>query len=608
LKVHVADEEIRLALDARLHAIQDFYKRKATVISLSKTTSFPIPPSLTGNEDFLHRIGDFSKLKTVVSQTSEVFSAQPLTTHEKQRTDSHLYALKRAQAKMNEAIKETHSSPRSSAYFPEDYEEEVISKDRVFGDIPEHILSKDTFWLDEDDPYSTLGSSPSSGSNTEIDRIPTRAEIVQHAWGFYLIINSLICDSRVYDYEFKQIQDDPLYPYLNSLVGIADSGEDGYANENKRVSQVNKAEYADMGSHRICHSLTKDAEKVVPELKAICADLGRKVGTQAIAVGPVKKPSEALLKCERKYGGNPLLVTDYCRASVFVKDVASLLALIEILLSKYNNIVRRIKLSRLKSDHHPLVGGYRDCKINLDVSGHVCEIQLHFVPLWLIKEADGYNHYKKCCEHNVYPSSFDIGRTLAGLSRSELNDFVTISEHDLEITPIESLKDYHEEKIREYFALANLYLRHSMGAKAEYILRRTAKLRSESSSFGRFHAETLLHLELLHKSLKLQHKFKSALAVQSQINKIRKMQRQGKGNDQEPTVSKLCATDQCAAFERVVDMIIDPAKTERQNEMRKNVEVEESRALWLRQRREHFPAMSQSVSQSRDDSENLHSV
>jgi hypothetical protein len=518
-----------------------------------------------------------------------------------------LYALKRAQAKMNEAIKETHSSPRSSAYFPEDDEEEIISKDRVFGDIPEHILSKDTFWLDEDDPYSTLGSSPSSGSNTEIDRIPTRAEIVQHAWGFYLIINSLICDSRVYDYEFKQIQDDPLYPYLNSLVGIADSGEDGYANENKRVSQVNKAEYADMGSHRICHSLTKDAEKVVPELKAICADLGRKVGTQAIAVGPVKKPSEALLKCERKYGGNPLLVTDYCRASVFVKDVASLLALIEIVLSKYTNIVRRIKLSRLKSDHHPLVGGYRDCKINLDVSGHVCEIQLHFVPLWLIKEADGYNHYKKCCEHNVYPSSFDIGRTLAGLSRSELNDFVTISEHDLEITPIESLKDYHEEKIREYFALANLYLRHSMGAKAEYILRRTAKLRSESSSFGRFHAETLLHLELLHKSLKLQHKFKSALAVQSQINKIRKM-RQGKGNDQEPTVSKLCATDQCAAFERVVDMIIDPAKTERQNEMRKNVEVEESRALWLRQRREHFPAMSQSVSQSRDDSENLHSV
>jgi hypothetical protein len=175
------------------------------------------------------------------------------------------------------------------------------------------------------------------------------------------------------------------------------------------------------------------------------------------------------------------------------------------------------------------------------------------------------------------------------------------------------LKDYHEEKIREYFALANLYLRHSMGAKAEFILRRTAKLRSESSSFGCFHAETLLHLELLHKSLKLQHKFKSALAVQSQINKIRKMQRQGKGNDQEPTVSKLCATNQCAAFERVVDMIIDPAKTERQNEMQKNAEVEESRALWLRQRREHFPSMSLSTSQSRDDSEhddseNLHSV
>ena len=61
---------------------------------------------------------------------------------------------------------------------------------------------------------------------------------------------------------------------------------------------------------------------------------------------------------------------DYCCVSFFVKDIASLLALIEIVLSKYAGIVRRIKLSSLKVDHV--------CKINLDI-GHICEIQVHLV-------------------------------------------------------------------------------------------------------------------------------------------------------------------------------------------------------------------------------------
>ena len=149
---------------------------------------------------------------------------------------------------------------------------------------------------------------------------------------------------------------------------------DGYANEHKRISQNIKKEYTDKSPHRICHSLAQDATEALGGLKEICAYIGSKLGMQTMAVGPIKKPSEALLKCEKKYGGNPLLVTDYCRASLFVKDVASLLALIEIVLSKYANIVKRIKLLDMKCDHVPLVGEYRDCKINLDIGGHVCEI------------------------------------------------------------------------------------------------------------------------------------------------------------------------------------------------------------------------------------------
>ena len=586
LKVHLADEEIRLALDARLHAIQDFYKRKATVLSLSKTTSFPAVPyspltPLSNNDDITHRLGDgFPEVKATnnnqgdLTMTPGSLGQSNLNSHVQRREDSHMYALKRAQANMNEAIRAAHSSPTSSSYVPYDNEKEKVMDVREDG-IPNHIFPRETFWDDEDD-----------GSTIETDRPLTSVETAQNAWSYYLNINSLIFDSRVYDYEYEQIQDDPLYPYLNSLVGIADSGEDGFANENKRISQEVRREYADMSSHRICHSLTKDAEKALPELKAICTDLGSQLRIQTMAVGPIKKPSEALLKCEQKYGGDPLLITDYCRTSLFVKDIATLLALIEIVLSKYTSIVRRIKLSTLKSDHNPLVGGYRDCKINLVVSGHICEIQVHLITMWLVNEAGGYSHYKKCCEHNVYPSSFDIGRVLAGLSRDVLTDLVKISEDDMEMTPIESLQQHQEEKIRDYFALASLYLCHSRGAKAEYILRRTAKLRSESNKFGRFHAETLLHLQLLRKSLKLQHKYKSATAVKNQIRKIISMHR--KGDAAEPKLSQLCAVDQCGAFERVCDMVLDPAKTERQNENQKAEIVDESRALWLRMRRKIF--------------------
>jgi len=541
LKVHLADEEIRLALDARLHAIQDFYKRKATVLSLSKTTSFPAVPyspltPLSNNDDITHRLRDgFPTVKATnndqggLTMTPGSFGQSNLNTHIQGREDSHMYALKRAQANMNEAVRAAHSSPTSSSYVPYDNEEEKVMDGRDDG-IPNHIFPRKTFWDEEDD-----------GSSIETDRPLTSAETAQNAWSYYLNINYLIFDSRVYDYEYEQIQDDPLYPYLNSLVGIADSGEDGFANENKRISQEVRREYAEMSSHRICHSLTKDAEKALPELKAICADLGSQLGIQTMAVGPIKKPSEALLKCEQKYGGDPLLITDYCRTSLFVKDIATLLALIEIVLSKYTSIVRRIKLSTLKSDHHPLVGGYRDCKINLVVGGHICEIQVHLTAMWRVNEAGGYIHYKKCCEHNVYPSSFDICRVLAGLSRDVLTDLVKISEDDMERTPIESLQQHQEEKIRDYFALASLYLCHSRG---------------------------------------------SATAVKNQIRKIISMHR--KGDAAEPKLSQLCAVDQCGAFERVCDMVLDPAKSERQNENQKAAIVDESRALWLRMRRTFF--------------------
>ena len=398
----------------------------------------------------------------------------------------------------------------------------------------------------------------------------------------------MIFDSRIYDYEFEQIQTDPLYPYLKSLMGIADGGEDGYSNEHKRISQKVKREYDDMSPHRISHILAEEAEAALPELKTICAYIGSKLGMQTMAVGPTKKPSEALIKSEKKYGGDPLLVTDYCRVSLFVKDIASLLALVEIVLSKYAGIVRRIKLSSLKADHVSLIGGYRDCKINLDINGHVCEIQVHLISMWLIMEGKGYTHYRECCEHNVDMSCFDIGNMLKGLDRKTLADLIKMGEHELKNYPIVELKQYNETQIRDYFALATLYLYYGIPSRAECILRRTVKLRSEASEFGPNHAETLLHLELLFKTLKHQHRYKSASAVKSRIRKVR--QTINPEEDTQPELSELCKSDPCGAnmMLDMCDMILDPSKKERLEEKQKADTVDDARALWLTVRKSFF--------------------
>jgi len=620
LKVHVADEEIRLALDARLQAIQDYYKRKATVFSLGKVTAskpaMASYPRNSNDHDFIDGLGDLPKVKPTVIHANALeespASSPPsyAIPYPQQQQNSHKFAFERVQGQIDEAIKEAHNSPKESSAFlvvkhaeeekvpEEEEEEEAPCYDRQATEtpIPLHIFTKDTFWDDEDDPStmifssSTAGASPGAAGGIEMSLPPTHADTIHNAWGYYSNINALIFDSRIYDYEFQNIQDDALYPYLNSLMGIADGGEDGYSNEHKRISQKVKREYVDKSPHRICHSLAREAEVALPELKAICAYIGNKLGMQTMAVGPMKKPSEALLKCEKKYGGDPLLVTDYCRASLFVKDVSTLLALIEIVLSKYSRSVRRIKLSTLKSDHVPLVGGYRDCKINIDIGGHICEIQVHLISMWLIRESGGYGHYKECCEHNVDTSSFDIGLTLSGLDRDTLTDLIKAGESATKRTPIVALKQFNEDKIRDYFALANLHLYYGHPDKAEYILRRTVKLRSESSEFGPCHAETMLHLELLRKSLKCQHKYKSASSVKNQISKVKKMQRNGNrdANDVQPKLSELCTSDQCGAIGYVCDMILDPSRKDRQEEKQKADAVEESRALWLKVRRSFF--------------------
>jgi hypothetical protein len=87
---------------------------------------------------------------------------------------------------------------------------------------------------------------------------------------------------------------------------------------------------------------------------------------------------------------------------------------------------------------------------------------------------------------------------------------------------VSSLKPESEDHIRAYSALASLYLYYGLPVRAEYTLRQIVKLRTESVSFGPGHTETVMYLKLLKKSLKMQHKYKSASAVTKRIARARK--------------------------------------------------------------------------------------
>lgn len=102
------------------------------------------------------------------------------------------------------------------------------------------------------------------------------------------------------------------------------------------------------------------------------------------------------------------------------------------------------------------------------------------------------------------------------------SDLIKVGEVAVKDLPVSELEYDCEKEIRDYCALANLYIYYGLPVRAEYTLRQIVKLRTENVLFGPGHAETLMHLKLLKKSLMMQHKYKSAMAVTKRINRAGK--------------------------------------------------------------------------------------
>jgi len=419
-----------------------------------------------------------------------------------------------------------------------------------------------------------------------LESIAKRRAVIKDSWDFYRMICSLLRDRHKFDEVFRKMQLDPVYPYLNSMTGLNDPGDDQTSesreNVDKVVTQKDLPQYIRMTKLEMAKDLCRKAEETMPSLVEICKALAGSLGIEEVGVGPVKDPRTAIKKADAKYGGDLLKLTDYCRSLLVVKDFPSLLALLELARDSFGPLIRRVKMSSLKSDKKPKQGGYRDCIINLELKDHVCEIQVHLWPLWSVCGVDGFRHYRHCVEYNTdsFPDPYD---SLDGLDRKTRAELIVMAEEAVVGTPLENLEWYHEKHILDYFAEAGLFLKHGLDVWAETTLKQLIRLRTESPDIGPDHHETVVLYKYLAQSLRKQGKRKDAEEAYRKVQ-----QAEDRRAEETEQAEKGLWDSMIAAPTEALEMIMDPNKKEREEEEHVKREVRASKKQWRKIRNERF--------------------
>lgn len=416
-----------------------------------------------------------------------------------------------------------------------------------------------------------------------LESIAKRRAVIKDSWDFFRMVCSLLRDRRKYDEVFRRMQLDPVYPYLNSMTGLNDPGDDmamgGNIGADKPLTQVHRDEYDDMSNSAIARDLVQRAEVALPSLVEICKALAGSLGMEEVGVGPVKDAGAALRKAEKKYEGDVLKVTDYCRALLVVKDFPTLLALLELARDSFGPLIRRVKLSTLKTDRSPKPGGYRDCIINLELKDHICEIQIHLWPMWVVCGVDGFRHYRHCLEYST-DTFGDPFEALVGLDRKTMAELIVMAEEAVADMPLETLEWYHEKFILDYFAETGLFLHHGLHEWAETTLRALIKLRCQSPDIGPDHHETITLYRYLEQALRAQKKNKEAEEVATKIFENKQSKKK------EKVEAERSLWDQWV--KEPFESIVDPNKKEREEEEKIRKEVRASKKAWRKIREDRF--------------------
>ena len=425
-----------------------------------------------------------------------------------------------------------------------------------------------------------------------LEAIAKRRAVIKDSWDFYRMICSLLRDRNKYEEVFRRMQMDPVYPYLNSMTGLNDPGDVGYENLDKQVIQRDLPEYASMTKIQVAQALVRQAEFAMPSLVEICKALAGSLGMEEVGVGPVKDAGVAIRKAEKKYGGDLLKVTDYCRALLVVRDFPSLLALLELARDSFGPLITRVKMSTLKMDQKAKAGGYRDCIINVELKGHICEIQVHLWPMWVVCGVDGFRHYRHCVEYNT--DSFDDAYdALDGLDRKTMAELIVMAEEAVAETPLDNLEWYHEKYILDYFAEAGLFMKHGLDVWAEITFRHLIRLRTESPEIGPAHHETIVLYKYLAQSLRAQNKYDEAKEVMKKVETAEAVKTKEEKEAAEKSLWE--------SFADVYDMVVDPNRKEREEEQRYRAEVKQSKKQWRRIRHERFPFLDVDADEKKVD-------
>ena len=220
----------------------------------------------------------------------------------------------------------------------------------------DNIVVEETYVTEEDtSEMDALKTTKTVQEDPEV--VARRKAIIQDSWDFYRLLCSLVGDRDRYIETFRKLEKDPVYPYLNSLTSVNDPGDVGYENFEKPVVQSDVEDYKSMSKLEVSQALERKAHETLPEFVEVCKELAGNLGIEELGIGPIKEAATALRKAQRKYDGDLLKVTDYCRALIIVEDMAALLGLLELMRDSYGHLIRRVKLSTLKHGQQAKTGG-----------------------------------------------------------------------------------------------------------------------------------------------------------------------------------------------------------------------------------------------------------
>ena len=407
--------------------------------------------------------------------------------------------------------------------------------------------------------------------------IVERHQINKLSWTFYRNMCLLLQARMRYEEAYRRIQLDPTYPYLTSITGLADSGGEGQSlkNTHKEIQQRQLPDFRKMSRFEIAEHLLAQAEEAMPELVKLCENLANVMHFEDARVGPIKDIRTALAKADLKYGGNILKVTDFCRVSLVVKDLPALLALIECMEKTCSSSIRRVKLSSLKGDKAKK-GGYRDCIVNVEIAQHLCEIQIHLLPMWMIGGMGGYVHYQNSRKHSI--DDFDNPyKMLDRLDTQTQSEIMIIAEEAVSKTLFDSLGSKDERVLLDCFAQAGLFVRAGLLKWAEIIFRKLIEAYTNVSHLGPNHPETIM----------IYNRLIDTLWAQDNRDEIPRLQAHVEAYEQSRT--KELETAKHSLWEYFVyDMIVDPSREDRETDEAYRREIKASKRIWKKIREEKF--------------------